>query len=93
MKQLICRCEEVLLSEIVDAMENGAITEKALKLKTRAGMGICQGRTCRPLLEQIVFSHRNREIPQASKLSFRIPIRPLKLSDLANTGEEYENEN
>ncbi|OZU90550.1 hypothetical protein CIL03_05235 [Virgibacillus indicus] len=91
--KIICRCEEVLLSEIVEAMKTGAQTEKELKLKTRAGMGICQGRTCRPLLEQIISFYTNKKIPQASNLTFSIPVRPLSLSALAHTGKDYKNEN
>lgn len=80
---VICRCEEVMLSEIIICIENGIKTAKELKLKTRAGMGICQGRTCRPLLEQTVSFYTKQAIPQFSGLTFNNPVRPLSLSELA----------
>lgn len=43
---LVCRCEEVTLGEIKKAIADGARTVTGVKLRTRAGMGLCQGRTC-----------------------------------------------
>lgn len=72
-----------MLSEIIKSIENGTKTTKELKLKTRAGMGFCQGKTCRPLLEQIVFLHTNEPVPKSSRLSHNNPVRPVTLSELA----------
>jgi glycerol-3-phosphate dehydrogenase len=43
---IICRCEQVSEREILDAIEDGARTLDSLKLRTRAGMGRCQGGFC-----------------------------------------------
>ncbi|MFM8205766.1 MAG: FAD-dependent oxidoreductase [Actinomycetales bacterium] len=44
---IICRCEEVKKSEIIDSFEKlGADSARTSKLFTRAGMGMCQGRIC-----------------------------------------------
>ena len=44
---IICRCEEVSKSEIIDSFEKlGADSARTSKLFTRAGMGMCQGRIC-----------------------------------------------
>ena len=80
---MICRCEEVMLSEITTAIEDGAKTTKEVKLRTRAGMGICQAKTCRPLLECAIAFHTNIEIPASSDLSTNNPVRPLTLAELA----------
>ncbi|WP_407703043.1 (2Fe-2S)-binding protein [Virgibacillus tibetensis] len=80
---VICRCEEVMLSEIITSIKNGAITTKEIKLKTRAGMGICQGRTCRPLVDKIISFHTKVKLSESSSMSSSKLIRPLRLSELS----------
>ncbi len=77
-----------MLSEIINQLESGSETTKELKLKTRAGMGMCQGRTCRPLLEQAVSFHTSNAIPCVSDLTYNTPIRPLALGELARYGKD-----
>nr|WP_281353524.1 NAD(P)/FAD-dependent oxidoreductase [Phytoactinopolyspora mesophila] len=44
---VVCRCEEVPLAAITEAVhELGATDARTVKLFSRAGMGWCQGRTC-----------------------------------------------
>ncbi len=55
--KIICRCEEVTLGEIIDAMRQNpkAKTVDGIKLRTRAGMGRCQSGFCQPqVLETIM---------------------------------------
>lgn len=44
---IICRCEEITKGEIIQAIRDGATTVDGIKRMTRAGKGLCQGRTCR----------------------------------------------
>lgn len=76
---IVCRCEEVSLKDIEKAQANGMKTSQEIKMATRAGMGICQGRICRPLLEEIAGENaeRSQEIP--SKLTIHNPVRPVAL--------------
>lgn len=46
--EIVCRCEDVTLSQIRSAIAEGAQGNFAVKMWTRAGMGLCQGRTCGP---------------------------------------------
>jgi len=48
--KIICRCEEVSLGEIKQAINNplGAATIDGVKRRVRAGMGRCQGGFCMP---------------------------------------------
>lgn len=44
---LVCRCEEVPLARVQQAVDDlGARDLRTLKLTSRAGMGMCQGRMC-----------------------------------------------
>lgn len=55
-KHIICRCENVTESEIVDALHRGiSITcVDGVKRRTRAGMGPCQGNYCGPRVMEII---------------------------------------
>ena len=53
---IICRCEEITKGEIIQAIRDGATTVDGIKRMTRAGKGLCQGRTCRPLVEAILMA-------------------------------------
>ena len=83
MKSLVvCRCEEVSLEDISNAVRDGAKTSKEIKLRTRAGMGICQGKTCRPLLDQLIVKCSDQKLPPNPSLSLNFPIRPITFDEL-----------
>lgn len=54
--KIVCRCEEVSEGEIVDAIHGKipAYTVDAIKRRTRAGMGRCQGSFCLPRIVSII---------------------------------------
>ncbi|HYF93031.1 MAG TPA: (2Fe-2S)-binding protein [Symbiobacteriaceae bacterium] len=81
---IVCRCEEVTLQELRDAISRGAATSRQLKLATRAGMGFCQGRTCRVLIERLA----GDEPADSSGLAVRPPARPITFGQLAGEGEQ-----
>ncbi len=55
-EKIICRCEQVTEGEIVDALHRNipVKTTYAVKKRTRAGMGRCQGRFCGPRVQEII---------------------------------------
>ena len=83
---IVCRCEEVVLKTIRDALEQGDSSVDSVKLRTRAGMGICQGRTCLRVVHSLV---RQRYPEGASELpKQRWPVRPMPLGALARPLDE-----
>jgi len=54
--KIVCRCEEVTLGEIIDAMRMNpkAVTIDGIKMRTRAGMGRCQSGFCQPTTLQLI---------------------------------------
>jgi NADPH-dependent 2,4-dienoyl-CoA reductase/sulfur reductase-like enzyme/Fe-S-cluster-containing hydrogenase component 2/bacterioferritin-associated ferredoxin len=50
---VICRCERVTAGEIRAALRNGVRDMNHLKAITRAGMGSCGSKTCRPMIWRI----------------------------------------
>lgn len=62
--RIVCRCEQVTEDEIVDALHRGIKlkTIDAIKRRTRATMGWCQGEFCRPRVLEIVAREYGEEI-------------------------------
>jgi NAD(P)H-nitrite reductase large subunit len=85
---LICRCEEVALGEIEAAIDEGARTLDEVKRRTRAGMGLCQGKTCRRLVERILAEKTGQKPGDIQPSTHRPPVRPVELQALAAAEEE-----
>ncbi len=79
---VICRCEEVAKKEIEKAIEDGARTIKGVKIRTRAGMGLCQGRTCCQLVRKVLAEKTGRKPSELLPTTFRPPVRVLNLENL-----------
>ena len=86
---IICRCEEVSHGEIIDSIEWGARTLTDVKRMTRAGKGLCQGRTCGRLVSQLLHKSGkglDKSFPKPSTV--RPPVRPLRVGELASEENE-----
>ncbi len=86
--EIICRCEEVTRSEIEAALAAGVTTANELKRFTRAGMGLCQGRTCRRLTERMLAEKTGVPLKDIEPATYRQPVRPVKAELLQNNVEE-----
>jgi NAD(P)H-nitrite reductase large subunit len=80
---MICRCEDITMGEIRRAIEGGCCTPVAVKRAARVGMGICQGRTCAPLLYEIIAAYTGTPVSRQEPLSARGPVKALPLGTLA----------
>src|SRR5215210_5497130 len=80
---LICRCEEILLEEIVAAIAAGAQTVDDVKRRTRAGMGTCQGIFCVPVIAAMAAQATGVPIDRVAGITARPPVRPVMLEALA----------
>lgn len=76
---LICRCQEVTEQEILDAIADGATTVDGVKRRTRACMGLCQGKTCGRLVERLVAQHTGQNPADVLPQKSRMPVRPVKI--------------
>lgn len=67
--QIICRCEEVSLGEIQDAIHGilGAKTLDGVKRRTRAGMGRCQAGFCSPRVMDLLSRELGLDLTQIRK--------------------------
>lgn len=60
---MVCRCETVPQSEVIDAIENrlGATSLDAIKRRTRAMMGRCQGGFCTPRIVDLLIDRYGKQ--------------------------------
>lgn len=65
--QIVCRCEMVSAGEIRDAVRRGATTLDGIKLRTRSGMGRCQGGFCTPKIIRLLSEELGLPPEQISK--------------------------
>jgi len=76
---IICRCEEITLGEIKKAICEGAEDTDAVKRMTRAGMGLCQNKTCYNLIAKIIEKETGKKLSELKPFTTRPPIRPIKV--------------
>lgn len=77
---IICRCEQVTEAEIVDALQRGITVRSldAVKRRTRAGQGKCQGAFCGPRVRKLIAETLNiaeEEVTQRGPGSSILPER------------------
>lgn len=67
--RIVCRCEKVTEAEIVEAIHSPleAYTVDAVKRRTRAGMGRCQGGFCGPRVMEIISRELNIPLDKVRK--------------------------
>jgi bacterioferritin-associated ferredoxin len=86
-KVLVCRCEDVTLHELDDAIVRGYTDIESLKRYTGFGTGYCQGKSCLAMC-----ARRLVERGYSANLPFtpRPPFHPLPLAALAGLAEVAE---
>ncbi|KAI9339165.1 FAD dependent oxidoreductase [Zopfochytrium polystomum] len=77
---IICRCERVSEAEIVDAIHRplGAHSIDAVKKRTRAGMGWCQGGFCEPRVVALISRETKIPIDQVPRRGVGSSLLPHK---------------
>lgn len=86
---IICRCEEITLGEIRELIRKGYRSVDEIKRISRAGMGPCQGRTCRQLIMQEIARFEGKNLSELKMPTFRPPTKPIKMEILLG-GEKDE---
>ena len=84
----LCRCCEVTESEVRQAVREGAATVAAVKIRTRAGMGLCQGRTCRRLISRVIAEETGQAAADILPPTSRPPVRTISLGALAGGDDD-----
>ena len=85
---IICRCEDMTRQALLDVIAEGYETIDEIKRVTRAGMGPCQGRTCRQLIAGELSRIYGIPMEEVLMPTFRPPVRPNSMGILADAFDE-----
>ncbi len=86
-KTLLCRCEDVTLSELEHAIELGHRDIESLKRYTGFGTGWCQGKWCLVPCARVLAAHGG---DPGSGITPRQPFHPVTLADLAGLDPDWD---
>ena len=90
---IVCRCEDITRERILQCIQDGYYTIDEIKRVTRAGMGPCQGRTCRLLIAQELSKALGIPMEEVLMSTFRPPTKPITMGVLADAWNmEHEGE-
>lgn len=89
---IVCRCEEISLGEIRQALGDKPGHAGTVKRATRAGMGRCQGRYCGPVTARFVAARDNRTVEDRSYYAPRVPIKPVSIAAILAAQELLDGE-
>jgi len=79
---LVCRCEEVDFGTLKRvAARTESVGLRSLKLTTRAGLGLCQGRVCGRSVEHILGGSRLIDQVTTDRRPIAVPLRISELAD------------
>lgn len=83
---VVCRCEEVTVRELRNAVRLDTHSPDRVKAMTRSGMGLCQGRMCGLTAAEIIADELNCSPADVGYQRVRSPIKPITLEQLINSG-------
>ena len=80
---IVCRCEEITVAELQDAVAQGCTDANRVKAFTRCGMGPCQGRMCAAAAAEVIARALGQTADQPGQFRVRLPVRPVPVAELA----------
>lgn len=87
---IVCRCEDVTLAEVEEAIDKGIATPDEIKRLKRCGMGHCQGRTCLSQIIRLIAGKTGKKVADVAPTTFRPPSKPVRLKFLADAAGKME---
>jgi len=79
---IICRCENITMKSIKETINMGCNDPNSLKMSVRCSMGQCQGRTCAPVIYDILHSLCDKSHAEIGLYSVRPPFKPVSIAAL-----------
>jgi thioredoxin reductase len=87
---LVCRCENITVGDIKQSLDHGGRDLYGVKLRTRTGMGSCQGRYCMINTALLIAQHIGVPVDETGIHSVRPPLSPVRLKNIADIGIEFD---
>jgi NADPH-dependent 2,4-dienoyl-CoA reductase/sulfur reductase-like enzyme len=79
---VVCRCEEVTAGQVKAVLASGDPSVRGVKTRTRAGMGLCQGRMCGSLIRQLISKETRTPMDEIPPDTPRPPVKPVPIQAL-----------
>jgi len=80
---IVCRCEEITAGEIRKAIrEHAAMSVTDVKRRVRAGMGLCQGKSCGRIVTKMIAEETGKAASESRPATDRPPVRPVTFGEL-----------
>jgi D-hydroxyproline dehydrogenase subunit alpha len=79
---MLCRCEEVRVDIIRNAIRDGVRSLHELRILLRVGMGPCQGRYCTMSALRLLAQETGRTLQELGPGSPRPPLRPIAIGQI-----------
>jgi NADPH-dependent 2,4-dienoyl-CoA reductase/sulfur reductase-like enzyme len=80
---IVCRCEEVTVRQVREAVAQGCRGPNQVKAFLRCGMGPCQGRFCGLTVSELIAEASGRGVAEVGYYRLRPPVKPVTLAELA----------
>ena len=87
---IVCRCEEVTAAQVKRAIADGAMDVQGIKRRTRAGMGLCQGRSCEVTIARMLSRELGVPLSTIRPDTPRPPIVSVTFEALAGAATDEE---
>ncbi|WP_427888034.1 2Fe-2S iron-sulfur cluster-binding protein [Kribbella sp. GL6] len=89
---LVCRCEEVTRGELEAAADDRGLRDgRAMKLSSRAGLGMCQGRVCSRTVAALLAGPGDVPDPSMKRpIAVPVRLRDLAAAEVAESAEMME---
>lgn len=84
---VVCRCEEVTVAALESALD-ATSDVNVVKSLTRAGMGLCQGRSCQRQIVATLAIRHGGAIESLPSATARPPVRPVPIGAIADASLE-----
>lgn len=86
-KTIVCRCSDITIEEIREAIHNGYTSFDEIKRVLRTGMGPCQGRTCMPIILREISIITGVPVEELVPGRNRPPVSAVSLGAIADQKE------
>jgi NAD(P)H-nitrite reductase large subunit len=88
-KSILCRCEDISVQDVRDAIDSGCRTVDEIKRLLRCGMGPCQGRTCGFLIARELSRLTGQPIDEKLwRPSMRPPVGGVTFEEILGGSDE-----
>ncbi len=85
---IVCRCWDVTLDEVEEAVDQGIDDPEELKRILHVGMGPCQGRTCGKIVNRILSEKMRKPSSQIGSTKPRPPLVSLPIREILGLTDE-----